>query len=328
MGQGLHRPGPVGGRGQHVQHPAGLVVRRRWHLGRHQPAVHHPHQVGERAPHVDPDSGTSHIGAHRRRRYRAGLSTGPAPISGHHGPVRALAAPRRGWLYELGRPVRPARPQPPPTGSPTRPRFCHSVPAAADTYRSPPCPRTREIETWTDDACLARRRLPRPASARRVEELEATLAAIERSDLNAFSFLDPERALTAAETADVSQAVRRRARRHQGARAGRGLADTEASLVFKDRIADHTSTMVDRLLDDGGAVPVGLTTASEFGGLNVSVTKLNGITHNPWQHGRTVGRLVGRQRRRPWPAAWSPSRPGATAAARSASRPATPGCSG
>ena len=36
-------------------------------------------------------------------------------------------------------------------------------------------------------------------------------------------------------------------------------------------------------------MPVGLTTASEFGGLNVSVTKLNGVTHNPWRHGRTVG---------------------------------------
>src|SRR5207244_9266715 len=47
--------------------------------------------------------------------------------------------------------------------------------------------------------------------------------------------------------------------------------------------------MVERLLGSGGAVAVGLTTASEFGGLNVSVTKLNGVTHNPWQHGRTVG---------------------------------------
>jgi len=34
---------------------------------------------------------------------------------------------------------------------------------------------------------------------------------------------------------------------------------------------------------------VGLTTSSEFGGLNVSITKLNGVTHNPWRHGSTVG---------------------------------------
>jgi aspartyl-tRNA(Asn)/glutamyl-tRNA(Gln) amidotransferase subunit A len=68
-----------------------------------------------------------------------------------------------------------------------------------------------------------------------------------------------------------------------------GWPDTGASLVFKDKIAEHSSHHVQRLLTRGGVVPVGLTTSSEFGGLNVSVTKLNGIAHNPWQHGRTVG---------------------------------------
>ena len=103
---------------------------------------------------------------------------------------------------------------------------------------------------------------------------------------------------------------------------------TEASLVYKDRIGTFTSHQTQRLFDRGGVVPVGKTTASEFGGLNVSVTKINGVTHNPWQHGETVGgssggSAVGRRRwpRRPW-------RPAATAAARSASPPATPACSG
>lgn len=32
-----------------------------------------------------------------------------------------------------------------------------------------------------------------------------------------------------------------------------------------------------------------MTTASEFGGVNVTRTLLNGSTHNPWQHGRTPG---------------------------------------
>jgi aspartyl-tRNA(Asn)/glutamyl-tRNA(Gln) amidotransferase subunit A len=36
-------------------------------------------------------------------------------------------------------------------------------------------------------------------------------------------------------------------------------------------------------------VPVGQTTASEFGGLNVSVNRIDGVTHNPWRHGRTAG---------------------------------------
>ena len=53
-------------------------------------------------------------------------------------------------------------------------------------------------------------------------------------------------------------------------------------------MADHTTTMV-RRLEGAGVVKVGQTTASEFGGLNVSVTKLHGVTHNPWQAGRTAG---------------------------------------
>jgi aspartyl-tRNA(Asn)/glutamyl-tRNA(Gln) amidotransferase subunit A len=64
---------------------------------------------------------------------------------------------------------------------------------------------------------------------------------------------------------------------------------TEASLVFKDRIAGHTADHIQRLFDRGGVVPVGKTTASEFGGLNVSVSKINGVTHNPWRHGCTAG---------------------------------------
>ena len=56
---------------------------------------------------------------------------------------------------------------------------------------------------WAGDACSlvdafrARDRSP-------VEELEATYAAIDASDLNAFSFLDPDRASAAAAEADVS----------------------------------------------------------------------------------------------------------------------------
>ena len=79
-----------------------------------------------------------------------------------------------------------------------------------------------------------------PASARPKEELQATLDAIEASDLNCFSFLDPERALAAAGPADVSKPF-------GGVPVGikeleqvEGWPDTGASLVFKDRIADHT----------------------------------------------------------------------------------------
>jgi Asp-tRNA(Asn)/Glu-tRNA(Gln) amidotransferase A subunit family amidase len=141
---------------------------------------------------------------------------------------------------------------------------------------------------WLDDACSlvdafrAGERSPE-------EELRATLAAIEASDLNCFSFVDPERALAAAASADVSKPFGGVPIGVKELDSVEGWPSTEASLVFKDRIATYTGAAVGRFIGDGGAVPVGLTTASEFGGLNVSVTKLNGITHNPWRHGRTAG---------------------------------------
>ena len=122
-----------------------------------------------------------------------------------------------------------------------------------------------------------------------IEELELTLAAIARSELNCFSHLDPERARAAAAAADVTMPFGGVPAAVKELEPVEGWPHTEASLVYRDRLATHTSHHITRLFERGGAVPVGLTTASEFGGLNVSVTKLNGITHNPWRHGRTVG---------------------------------------
>ena len=143
-------------------------------------------------------------------------------------------------------------------------------------------------ETWSGDACSLVDAF-RNGDRSPVEELDATLAAIEASDLNCFSFLDPERARAAAEAADLDKPFGGVPTGIKELEPVAGWPYTEASLVFADRIATRTSVVTSRLLDDGGAVPVGLTTASEFGGLNVSNTKLNGVTHNPWRHGRTVG---------------------------------------
>jgi aspartyl-tRNA(Asn)/glutamyl-tRNA(Gln) amidotransferase subunit A len=121
------------------------------------------------------------------------------------------------------------------------------------------------------------------------EELQATLDAIEASDLNAFSYLDPERALIEAEHADTSKPFGGVPVAIKELDQVAGWPDTDASLVFKDRKATYTGESVRRFTEVGGANRVGLTTASEFGGLNVSITKLNGVTHNPWRHGRTVG---------------------------------------
>lgn len=114
------------------------------------------------------------------------------------------------------------------------------------------------------------------------------LAAVESSQLNAFCHLDPERARAAARGADLS-------RPFGGVPFGvkeldkvTGWPATEASVPLAGRRSDHTATYVSRLLG-AGAVPVGLTNASEFGGLNVSVSRLHGVTTNPWETSRTVG---------------------------------------
>jgi len=122
-----------------------------------------------------------------------------------------------------------------------------------------------------------------------LEELDATLAAIEASDLNCWSHLDFERARQAAATADLTLPFGGVPTGIKELEAVEGWPDTQASLVFQDRIATESCHHVQRLFERGGVVPVGMTTASEFGGLNVSITKLNGVTHSPWQHGRTVG---------------------------------------
>ena len=141
---------------------------------------------------------------------------------------------------------------------------------------------------WQGDACSlveefrAGRRSP-------AEELQATFAAIDASKLNAFCYVARDEAQTAALAADVSLPF-------GGVPIGvkeldqvTGWPDTHASVPLKDQIATYTSTNVARARHIGGAVLVGQTTASEFGGVNVTRTKLHGTTHNPWQLGRTPG---------------------------------------
>ncbi len=125
-----------------------------------------------------------------------------------------------------------------------------------------------------------------------VEELDLTLAAIERSELNAFSFVDAAAAREAAARADVNAPF-------GGVPVGvkeldsvAGWPKTEASVPLKGRVATRDSTLVTRLRA-AGAVLAGLTTSSEFGGVNLTRTNLNGVTRNPWEHGRTPGGSTG-----------------------------------
>jgi Asp-tRNA(Asn)/Glu-tRNA(Gln) amidotransferase A subunit family amidase len=171
---------------------------------------------------------------------------------------------------------------------------------------------------------LARRRVPRGERSP-LEELDATLAAIEASELNCWSHLDPERAREAAAAADLSLPFGGVPTGIKELEAVAGWPDTGGSLVFRTASPPRPPT-TSSACSTAAAVPVGLTTSSEFGGLNVSVTKLNGIAHNPWQHGRTVGGSSGGSAAAV-AAATCPWRAAATAAAPSASPPATPACS-
>ncbi len=141
---------------------------------------------------------------------------------------------------------------------------------------------------WTGDASSLveafRSRERSPA-----EEMEATIEAAEGTALNCFSHLDAEQALAKASLADVSKPF-------GGVPLGvkeldhyAGWPATQASLLYADEMATDTSINVARTEERGGAVPFGLTTASEFGGLNVSNTRLNGITGNAWNADATPG---------------------------------------
>jgi aspartyl-tRNA(Asn)/glutamyl-tRNA(Gln) amidotransferase subunit A len=143
-------------------------------------------------------------------------------------------------------------------------------------------------QPWLGDACSLVEAFRRGERSPR-EELDATLAAIEASDLNAICFVDPETAHATADTADVSLPF-------GGVPIGvkeldqvTGWPDTHASVPLRHHVATYTSVMVERMRDHGGAVLAGQTTASEFGGVNVTRTVLHGVTHNPWEYGRTPG---------------------------------------
>ena len=140
---------------------------------------------------------------------------------------------------------------------------------------------------WLGDACSLVDAF-RAGTVSPGEALDASLAAIDTSDLNAFSHLDPEAARAAAADVDVSLPFGGVPVGIKELESVDGWPYTEASLVFKDRISGHDSTQVARLRA-AGAVLAGQTTASEFGGINCTHTKLHGTTRNPWNSERTPG---------------------------------------
>jgi aspartyl-tRNA(Asn)/glutamyl-tRNA(Gln) amidotransferase subunit A len=129
------------------------------------------------------------------------------------------------------------------------------------------------------------------------EVLEASLERIDRLNpsLNAFVFLDPERARAAADAVDATVASGDDPGPLAGVPLGikelesvEGWPDTRASTARRDRIGTTTSTMTTRLLA-AGAIPVGLTASPEIGHLPFTNSVLHGPTRNPWNLDRTPG---------------------------------------
>ena len=137
-----------------------------------------------------------------------------------------------------------------------------------------------------------------PGSDRRSRSSRRRSPRSRRASSTRFTFLDPTGARAGRRSRPTCPAVRWRAHRHQGARRrSAGWPHDRGARSCSPAIATETydRTCSSRSRATGAvAVPVGQTPASEFGGLNVSINKLHGTCHNPWQHGTVGRRVVGR----------------------------------
>jgi Asp-tRNA(Asn)/Glu-tRNA(Gln) amidotransferase A subunit family amidase len=140
---------------------------------------------------------------------------------------------------------------------------------------------------WLGDACGLVQAF-RAGELSPLEALDASIAAIGESPLNAFSFTDFDRAREAARRADVSLPFGGVPFGIKELEKVEGWPYTEASMLFRDRVAGHDDTSLSRLRSSG-AVLAAQTTAPEFGGINCTSTELHGTTRNPWNLERTPG---------------------------------------
>ena len=144
----------------------------------------------------------------------------------------------------------------------------------------PPTPWTGDVVSLVD-AFRAGDRTP-------TEELDATLAAIDASDLNAVCHIDADAAHRAAATADTNLPFGGVPLAVKELLGVAGWPAAAGSVPLADRTFSADSVSV-RRLKAAGAVAAAQTTSSEFGGTNQTTTKLHGATRNPWNPERTPG---------------------------------------
>ena len=150
------------------------------------------------------------------------------------------------------------------------------------------------MEPWLEDASSLADSI-RNGDIRAADATEASLKALEATNLNPTTMLDAERARRDA--AAIDERIARG--EDPGLFAGvpmlvkdvedvAGWPTTHGSLVYKDKIAENDCTNVARLRA-AGAVFLGKAATSEFGLVAYTSTKLHGTTRNPWKHDRTPG---------------------------------------
>jgi aspartyl-tRNA(Asn)/glutamyl-tRNA(Gln) amidotransferase subunit A len=127
--------------------------------------------------------------------------------------------------------------------------------------------------------------------------LDHHLDRIARLDppIGAFVFLDTDGARAAADAVDAAVARGDDPGPLAGVPFGvkeledvAGWPHPRGALVFKDVIAETTSTHVTRL-GRAGAVPIGLTASPEMGAASFTASLLHGVCRNPWNPARTPG---------------------------------------
>ena len=78
----------------------------------------------------------------------------------------------------------------------------------------------------------------------------------------------------------------------------KGRVTTKGSLIYRDRVDDHTNPAIERLLR-AGAILHARSTTPEFGNNWVTTSRLHGTTRSPWDTRYTCGGSSGGSASRP-----------------------------
>ena len=141
-------------------------------------------------------------------------------------------------------------------------------------------------------------------ASKQVSPVELTELYFQRIDeldskLNSYLTLDRDGAMKAAKKAE--EAVVRRddlGPLHglpisiKDLELSKGIRTTSGTLVYKDRVPDEDSIVVERVRD-AGAIILGKTNASEFGMLGAGENRLGDHCRNPWNTERSTGAGAG-----------------------------------